>query len=181
MNRRNARRLSLVFAAVLLVGLQAAFSWAAGLKPFDRGSYKEIVTARSGKPFILVFWSLTCPYCREDLSLLGNLRRKYPGLDLVVVSTDSPGEAPAIAEVLREHSLDGCETWVFADPFSERLRAEVDLTWYGELPRFHLSGGDGKTRVVIGRADPGDLEAWIRANTAPGKIPAAVGNSGRNG
>jgi thiol-disulfide isomerase/thioredoxin len=162
--RRGARRLPLVFAATLLVGLGPAVSWAADLKPFDRGSYKEILSARSGKPFILVFWSLTCPYCRDDLALLGNLLRKYPSLDVVVVSTDSPGEAPQVAEVLRECFLDACETWVFADPFSERLRAEVDPAWYGELPRFHLSGGDGKTRVIIGRADPVDLEAWIRAN-----------------
>lgn len=181
MNRRRTRRLALALAAALLLSLQPAVSWAGGLKPFDRGSYKEIVSARSGKPFILVFWSLTCPYCRDDLALLGNLLKKYPGMDLVVVSTDSPGEAASIAEVLQEHSLDGCETWVFADPFSERLRAEVDRTWYGELPRFHLSGRDGKARVVVGRIDPSDLEAWVSANTLSEGNPPAVGNPGRNG
>lgn len=181
MNRHRTSRLLLTLAAALLLGLPPAVSWADGPKPFDRGSFKEIVSTRAGTPFILVFWSLTCLHCREELSTLGNLMKKYPGMDLVAVSTDSPGEAASIAEVLRERSLNRCESWVFADSFAERLRAEVDRRWAGELPRTHLFGRDGKARVIVGRIDPSDLEAWARANTLSDGNPPAVGNPGRNG
>jgi thiol-disulfide isomerase/thioredoxin len=132
---------------------------AAELKPFVAGSMAQIQAERSGKPHVVSLWSLTCPPCHEELALLGEFRRAHPKLQLVLIATDSPQDAPALREVLRRHGLETADNWVFADAFVERLRHEIDPAWYGELPRSYLS--DGKTtRTVSGKLNRKQLEAW---------------------
>lgn len=133
------------------------------IKQFVRGSVGEIAAARQGKPFILAFWSLTCTHCREELGLLGGLLKQYPALSVVVVSTDTPEEASAIAATLAEYRLERAEAWVFADSFSERLRADVDRKWRGELPRTYLYDRDHQATAVSGKLDPQQLDGWRRA------------------
>ncbi len=138
------------------------------IKPFVRGSVREIAAVREGKPYILGFWSLSCTHCREDLSLLGKIRRKFPNLDVVLVSTDSPGEAAEIARVLRQESLQGAENWVFADSFAERLRFEVDRQWHGELPRTYFYDADHRVLAVSGTLNSRELKRWIKKHVAAG-------------
>lgn len=139
---------------------------AQAVKPFVRGSIKQIVTAHQGQPFILAFWSLACPPCREELPLLGDFVKRYPGIPLVLISTDSPQEHAAIDATLRQHSLDRAESWVFADTPVERLRYEVDRKWWGELPRTYFHGAGNEVRSVSGKLDLQHLEQWAKAQTA---------------
>lgn len=131
------------------------------IKPFVRGSYQQIVSARQGKPFIVNFWSLTCSYCKVELSMFKKLAKKYPGLDLVLISTDSPEEAAPISATLAKFSLGKAEAWVFADSYTERLRFEVDKKWYGELPRTYFFNADNEVKAISGKLDQGDVEQWI--------------------
>ena len=133
------------------------------IKPFVRGSYQQIISARQGKPFILNFWSLTCSYCKVELGMFKKLAKKYPKLDLVLVSTDSPEEEKSVAAMLAKFSLGKAEAWVFADSYTERLRFEVDKTWFGELPRTYFFNADGETNAVSGKLDQGEVEQWIKA------------------
>lgn len=151
------RRLYLVLA--LLFVFPAA---AQELKPFVTGSIKEITTARQGKPFILGMWSLTCAHCREELVLLSDLLKKHPDLDLVLISTDTPEEGEAISATLRQSGLGGAQAWVFADPFSERLRFEVDPKWHGELPRTYLYDSSHKAQAFSGKLDVLQMEQWLK-------------------
>lgn len=127
------------------------------LQPFQSGSYQAIVDARSGRPFVLAFWSIDCPPCYKELKMFGELLRSQP-LDLVLVSTDGPGAATQVAEVLARFGLAQAETWLFAAP-PERLRFEIDRTWYGELPRSYLFAG-GQREAISGLLEPATLEAW---------------------
>lgn len=136
------------------------------IRPFVSGSIKEIAAARQGKPFILGLWSLTCPHCREELAALSGLQKKYPGLDVVLVSTDSPEESAEVVATLRQFSLDRAQAWVFSDPFVERLRFEIDPKWHGELPRTYLYEASHQARAFSGKLDPQQIERWIRANSA---------------
>lgn len=133
------------------------------VKPFVRGSVKEIAAARQGQPYILAFWSLTCTHCRDELKLLGDLLKQHPALSLAVVSTDPPEEASAIAATLAEYRLERAEAWVFADSFSERLRADVDRKWHGELPRTYLYDGNHQATAISGKIDLQQIERWLRA------------------
>jgi thiol-disulfide isomerase/thioredoxin len=153
-------------AGAWLCAVLACPALAAGDAPqaFTRDSLRTILDARAGQAFILGFWSLNCSHCREELTLLGDMARKHPRLPVVLVSTDSPEDAAAIHAALNEYSLEGRETWVFADPDSERLRYQIDRRWYGELPRTYLYEADGTATAVSGRLDAGRLEDWVRAH-----------------
>jgi len=131
------------------------------IKPFISGSIKEITEARQGKPFILSMWSLTCTHCREELSLLSGMVKKYPNLDLVLIATDTPEESEAIALTLGQSGLDHAQAWVFADPFAERLRFEIDRKWHGELPRTYLYDPTHAITAISGKLDRQRLEQWM--------------------
>jgi hypothetical protein len=158
--------------ALLLGGLCLASPLAAqDIRPFDTGSLEKIVAAHKTRPFVLAFWSLACPPCRDELALLGDVFRGGRARDLVLVSTDTPEETAAIATVLAQHRLAGAEAWVFADAFTERLRYGIDRQWQGELPRTYLYGVDGTIQAVSGKLSPQQLRQWIERQTASAKCP----------
>lgn len=150
------------FLLVLCMLAAAVNAVAQELQPFVSGSIREIAASRQGKPFILGLWSLTCTHCRDELSMLSGLKRKYPELDLVLVSTDTPADRAEILATLQQLALGHVQAWVFADDFAERLRFEIDPKWHGELPRTYLYGASG-FRAFSGKPDPLQLEHWIGA------------------
>ena len=137
------------------------------IMPFARGSYQQIISARQGKPFIVNFWSLTCSYCMVELSMFKKLSRKYPRLDLVLISTDTPEEAESISATLAKFSLGKAEAWVFADSYTERLRFEVDKTWQGELPRTYFFSVKNEVKAISGKLEREEVERWIKEQYAP--------------
>lgn len=155
MPRRIFLTLALLLALVPPVAAQE-------VKPFVSGSIKEITAVRQGKPFILGMWSLTCTHCREELSLLSSMAKKYPNLDLVLVATDTPEEGDAINAMLGQSGLGGAQAWVFADPFAERLRFEIDPKWHGELPRTYFYDPSHKAQAISGKTDALHLEQWLK-------------------
>ncbi|MDE2118293.1 MAG: TlpA family protein disulfide reductase [Betaproteobacteria bacterium] len=149
----------------LLLCLSATCAFAAQeIKPFVRGSHQQIIAARTGKPFVIAFWSLTCTNCRDDLALFGKLAKKYRNLNLVLVATDTPEQKQEIANTLQHYRLGRGEPWVFADSYTERLRFEVDPQWYGELPRTYFFDAAGHSTAVSGKIDRDQVERWIREN-----------------
>lgn len=131
-------------------------------KPFVRGSYPQIVATRQGKPFIVNFWSLTCSYCVIEMEMFRKLKKKYPSLDLVLVSTDTPEEEGEVSAILAKHALDKAESWIFADSYVERLRFEVDRKWQGELPRTYFYDRKGNVAAVSGKLEYKEVEQWVK-------------------
>lgn len=156
-------------ALILCLALAAISSTAAAreLRPFVPGSMGEIVAARSERPFILAFWSLTCTHCRDELSLFGNLQRQHPGIDIVLVATDTPEESAAIQATLNEFKLAQAEAWVFADSFTDRLRFEVDKKWHGELPRTYFFAPGEARKAYSGKLRSSDVAQWIKNVSRP--------------
>jgi len=166
--RMRRSEISMKWILALLLCLSAACASAAPeAKPFVRGSYQAIVAARTGKPFIISFWSLTCTNCRDDLALFGKLVKKYRDLDLLLIATDTPEQNQELAHTLQSYRLERTESWVFADSFVERLRYEVDPQWYGELPRTYFYDAQGQAVAVSGKLDRAQIERWIRENKKP--------------
>lgn len=159
------KRLRLWLAVLLCLGACAA--QAADVKPFVRGSMAEIAAARQGKPYLLAFWSLTCSHCREELGMLSGLLKQHPGVSVVLVSTDTPEDAAEIAATLAEYQLGGAESWVFADSFSERLRAAVDRKWRGELPRTYLYDRMHQSAAHSGKLSAAQLAEWLQVAATP--------------
>ena len=152
------QRIFLLLALLLALAPPVA---AQEIRPFVSGSIREITAARQGKPFILGLWSLTCTHCREELSLLAGMVKKYPHLDLVLVATDTPEEGEAIGAALSQSGLGGTEAWVFADSFAERLRFEVDRKWHGELPRTYFYDATHAMTAISGKLDRQRLDLWM--------------------
>jgi len=157
------RSLSIVWLclSLLLMDLRPALA-GQELKPFVRGSYQQLISVHGDKPFIVTFWSVNCTYCGAELSLFGKLLKKYRGLDLVLVSTDTPADGREIAATLDKFALGRAEAWVFADSYSERLRFEVDSAWYGELPRTYLYSVKDGVKAASGKLDQAEVERWIK-------------------
>lgn len=136
------------------------------IKPFVSGSYQQIVAARQGKPFIVNFWSLTCSYCMVELAMLKKLKKNYPKIDLVLVSTDTPEEEKAVSATLAKFSLGKAEAWVFADSYTERLRFEIDKKWQGELPRTYFFSPKKEVTAISGKLEYKEVEQWAKEQDA---------------
>lgn len=130
-------------------------------KHFLSGSLQQIVAAHGGKPFILGLWSRSCSHCREELTMLGHLMAKQPHTPLVLLSTDTVEESADLAKTLQGYGLGSVESWVYADPYTERLQYEIDNRWYGELPRTYLYESNGTRTGHSGRLDLQFLQTWL--------------------
>ena len=145
----------------VLIALACSATAVAGApRLFERGSYAAILEAHREAPLLLVFWSIDCPPCREELAMLGGVLRRHPELPLVLVSTDEPAMAAQVAAAAAEGGVGGVESWIFADGQAQRLRFEVDRGWYGELPRSYLFDAAHRRRGVTGRLSEGQVESW---------------------
>lgn len=157
-----------LLALLLLCDMAGALA----AQPLQRGSYRKMVAAHAGKPFIVALWSVSCPHCSADLEMFRKLLHKYPAFNLVLVSTDTPEEMGEIDAILDKYRLSSTaqgkrtgtvESWVFADSYGERLRFEIDPQWYGELPRTYFFDAGGRARGISGVLDEAGTEQWVRA------------------
>lgn len=144
---------------LLLLCLLAAQA-AAEVRPFETGSLARIEAERAGKPFILALWSVTCEHCPGELRALGELARRHPGLEIVLVAADSPAEVPQLEKLAAGYGLRRQSQWVFAEPQPERLRFEIDRRWYGELPRTYFYDAAHRREARSGVVPPERLEQW---------------------
>lgn len=138
-------------------------------KDFIPGSFAEIVTTKSGKPFIVSLWSVDCPPCIRELKLWSELYEDHPNMEVVLISIDGTEARPTINAVLQKtlsaKAIQEMASWVFADEFVERLRFEVDPQWYGELPRTVFFTRQHKRHSVSGLLERQDIEQWIQRQT----------------
>lgn len=137
-------------------------------RPFERGSWDQLLRAHVGKPTVIHFWGLTCAPCLVELPQWAKLQAERPDLKLVLLAADPVQQEPErIAATLTRAGLGGRESWRFADRFYERLRYEIDPAWAGELPRTVMIAADGKITVLAGVADLAQVRAWLDAQTKP--------------
>lgn len=132
------------------------------IRPFVPGSFSRILEQRQQKPFVLVLWSLDCPSCYKELEMLGEFSRQYTDLDIVLVSTDITATQDELQTILTRYKLDNVESWVFSGDSDERLRYEIDRSWYGELPRSYFFKTVEKKQVVSGILSEEKLMLWMK-------------------
>lgn len=153
-----------IFLLAFLAAAAPLVSAADVVRPFVTGSLAKIVAERQGQPFVLAFWSVTCAHCPTELKALGEIRKRNPKLDIVLVAADTPDEMPLTAQLANKYGLGKVEQWVFADEMEERLRFEIDRRWHGELPRTHFYDREHRIEVVSGVVPKQQLLAWVKAN-----------------
>lgn len=154
------RLLGLLMLVVVAAHVTAHVAHAAEVRPFDSASLDAIRAAHARRPFILIFWSIDCAHCPKELKALGELKRQYPKLDIVLVSTDNEAEAAQLAGFAAQQGLGAVEQWMFADPQPEKLRFAVDRRWWGELPRTYFFDASHRSEGVSGLVAPERLQRW---------------------
>ncbi|MGR9046021.1 MAG: TlpA family protein disulfide reductase [Gammaproteobacteria bacterium] len=148
-----------LFLSVFLIFLGST-SWAdqEPVKPFDIGSYQQLLASHAKQPFMLVIWSITCSSCLKEMELLGTLHEKWPGLKIVMLATDDESATAEIQAILDKNRLNDTENWVFASENTQKLRFEIDPRWYGELPRTYFFDAGHQREGVSGVLSQQDYE-----------------------
>ncbi len=142
----------------------AAREAAPAVHPFTVESMERIAAARQGRPFVVAFWSIGCTHCPQELKTLGELKKRHPRLDIVLVAADAPEDAPQAGAFAARFGLGQAEQWIFADDMPERLRFRIDPGWHGELPRTYFYDSAHRAEGVSGIVPPARFDAWIAAN-----------------
>ena len=160
---RRVLRMGLVLMFFLgAAGIAAA---AESIRPFTSGSLEQVLASRPNKPFILVLWSLDCQYCPTELKMLSELEKSHPGLDVVLIATDTIDDMPQLADRAANYGTAKFEQWVFAEDMPERLRQEIDGRWYGEVPRTYFYDQKHQRTVKMGLINRSRVEEWLARNT----------------
>lgn len=143
------------------------------LKPFVRGSWRDVLRSHAGRPTLVHFWGVTCGPCKVELPLLGKFMKDHGEIDVVTISADLDPDLPgATRAMLDKAGLSPAENWIFSDGFVERLRFEIDPTWQGDIPRTILITRDGAATTIEGSAEMQDLENWTVQQHAASALPA---------
>jgi thiol-disulfide isomerase/thioredoxin len=138
------------------------------LKPFERGSWRQVLQAHAGRPTLVHFWGVTCGPCKVELPQLGQFMKDHPGIDVVTISADLvPNLTTATQSMLDKAGLSSAENFVFDDGYVERLRFEIDPSWQGDIPRTMLVGRDGGISTIEGSAEIAELDKWSAEQLGP--------------
>lgn len=134
-----------IAAIFFMLAVQSVWSGAQAepsLRSFGPDSFAEIKAEHAGKPFVLMMWSLDCPFCAESLKTLMRAGRKHE-FAVVTIATDSAEDPESRA--LIKGRLDAANAsehaWAFGAAPGERLRYVIDPKWRGELPRTYWFNG----------------------------------------
>lgn len=104
------------------------------LKIFTVNSYQEIINQQQDKSFYLLFWSIECAPCLQEMqhisTLSAEIKKQY-----IFVATDGNEFKQEITAVLKEINLEQANHWVYNSNESEQIISTIDKRWYGETPR----------------------------------------------
>ena len=144
------RTLRILLSSLLLLVSTIANADTPAIKPFASGSYQQILQAHDKQGFMLILWSLDCPTCIKDMELLNQLHKSRPELKIVMVATDELSASSEIQALLAKYQLSDLENWVFADDNNQKLRYEIDPSWYSELPRTYFFSASHQREGISG-------------------------------
>lgn len=136
---------------------------------FEKDSYRKILNAYHGHAFLMVLWSVDCPPCIDELSVLGQFHQLYPSANIVLVSTDNVVAREEISQLMQLHDLNDVQQWVFDGDSIAAIRHAIDPLWYGELPRSYFHYTENQRQGISGRLDKIKLLVWFKATDKTAK------------
>ena len=144
------RTLQTLVSSLLLLISTLTYADTPSVRPFTSGSYQQILQAHDQQGFMLILWSLDCPTCIKDMELLSQIHKARPELKIIMIATDELSASSEIQTLLNKYQLGDLENWVFADDNSQKLRYEIDPSWYSELPRTYFFSATHQREGISG-------------------------------
>jgi thiol-disulfide isomerase/thioredoxin len=138
------------------------FSFAYDFMPFDMNTRKVIEKRYIDQPLIISFWSIDCPYCIDDLKKLGKALSKNTNVKLITVCVDGKESAKKAERILSQANLPKHEQYQYAEVDEDRLRYNIDPTWYGELPRTYFYDEAHQVTPLSGKISNSFLDKWFK-------------------
>ncbi len=110
----------------------------------------------------MVLWSVDCPPCIKELSVLKKFHQLHPEENIVMVSTDSNNQQNAIKVLINKYNLTDIQQWVFSNDHIQKIRFTIDPSWYGELPRSYFYFKKNHRQAKSGKLNLSTLLSWLR-------------------
>lgn len=133
--KKALRTLVIAVFCLLVVPVE---SFALTLELFDESSLAAIKKRHEGQAFVLVFWSVRCEFCGQEMSYWRVLKRKHPGVPVIMVSMDPPSHQQAVGRFIESHNPGKGEFWIFASDRQQSIRRAVDRNWADKMGRIYL-------------------------------------------
>ena len=141
---------------IIIFLLAYSISGYAELKEFDTHSFKNIEDRYQEEKFLVILWSVDCPPCMQEFSILQKLNQKKKAVNLILINVDGKSAMGMAQDILKKFSLYNYDNWIFADSYIEKLRYSIDRSWSGEVPRSYLYE-PGKGRVTVSGMIPEEV------------------------
>ena len=138
------------------------FSFAYDFMPFDMNTRQVIEKRYIDQPLIISFWSIDCPYCLDDLKKLGKALSKNTNVKLITVCVDGKESAKKAERILSQANLPKHEQYQYAEVDEDRLRYNIDPSWYGELPRTYFYDAAHQVTPLSGKISNSFLDKWFK-------------------
>jgi hypothetical protein len=138
------------------------FSFAYDFMPFDMNTRQVIEKRYIDQPLIISFWSIDCPYCINDLKKLGRALSKNTNVKLITVCVDGKESAKKAERILSQANLPKHEQYQYAEVDEDRLRYNIDPSWYGELPRTYFYDAAHQVTPLSGKISNSFLDKWFK-------------------
>lgn len=126
------------------------------LEMVSTDTLKTLHTNADGNVRLIQFWSTGCSACLKEFAEIQDLYRMYSGrnFELVVVSTNKPGEKPAVTQWLNEKHATS-RNLLFDSENTAALQKAFDPKWEAEVPYTVLLDADGN--VLYQTTEPIDV------------------------
>lgn len=120
----------------------------AAIQPFDADGMRRILERQSGRPFLLLVWSLDCAYCHASMKNLA--ADGAPAFDIVTIAIEPAADAKTAEAIAGATASLGprAARWAFGELPAEQLRYQIDPKWRGELPRSYWYDSAG-ARIAV--------------------------------
>ena len=155
-------RSSIFALAVWGVLLMLPSTAIAASKPFTKQAFTEVSQSFQGKKWLMLMWSLDCPPCFKELSLVGEMLKAKQSLNVVLINVDGDNSLDnEKAEVIKQFGLSTVTQLNFQEGLEQKSRYQIDPNWHGELPRSYFFEESGKANAKSGLVSKKLLQHWL--------------------
>jgi len=95
------------------------------------------------------------------MKVISDLRVSHPEITIVMISTDEPANTSQVKSLLARNGLNDLENWIFGSDDAQKLRYEIDSSWFGELPRTYFYNASHNRVGISGALNSVAFEAQI--------------------